>query len=102
MGETTVSMKGNFILQWIGRTFFLTARPWPKSLPTAPEFIVKSPPGEFERNRDLLIESLERAVQKGKTDEPWGVSPVFGKLTPKRWGEAIYKHVDHHLRQYGL
>jgi len=25
----------------------------------------------------------------------------FGKLSGKEWGELMYKHIDHHLRQFG-
>lgn len=30
------------------------------------------------------------------------VHPVFGPLTNKEWGIAAWKHMDHHLRQFGL
>ncbi len=28
--------------------------------------------------------------------------PVFGSLTNKEWGRAAWKHMDHHLRQFGV
>lgn len=28
--------------------------------------------------------------------------PYFGQLSTKQWGLAGYKHVDHHLRQFGV
>jgi hypothetical protein len=31
----------------------------------------------------------------------WPVSPVFGALSGKDWGALSYKHLDHHLRQFG-
>lgn len=30
------------------------------------------------------------------------VHPVFGPLTNKEWGIAAWKHMDHHLRQFGV
>lgn len=27
---------------------------------------------------------------------------AFGNLSKKQWGVAIFKHVDHHLRQFGV
>ena len=30
------------------------------------------------------------------------VHPFFGRLSGKQWGETQYKHVDHHLRQFGV
>jgi len=26
--------------------------------------------------------------------------PFFGYLTSEQWGKAVYKHIDHHLRQF--
>jgi len=31
-----------------------------------------------------------------------GVVYVLGKLTPEEWGILIYKHLDHHLRHFGV
>ncbi len=35
----------------------------------------------------------------------WGVPFVmarkFGKLTGEQWGTLMYKHIDHHLQQFG-
>jgi transposase InsO family protein len=27
--------------------------------------------------------------------------PFFGNLTPQEWSRGMYKHLDHHLRQFG-
>jgi len=27
---------------------------------------------------------------------------VFGRLSAKQWGVLMYRHVDHHLRQFGV
>jgi hypothetical protein len=26
----------------------------------------------------------------------------FGKLSGREWGELMYKHIDHHLQQFGV
>lgn len=28
--------------------------------------------------------------------------PAFGNISTRQWGIAAYKHVDHHLRQFGV
>lgn len=28
--------------------------------------------------------------------------PAFGNISTKQWGIAAYKHMDHHLRQFGI
>ncbi|MCS7085863.1 MAG: hypothetical protein NZ534_07310, partial [Bacteroidia bacterium] len=71
MGELSFRWKGNFLTKWVGRTFFLSSRPWPRSLPTAPELMQTRPHEDFEVNRRMLMETLRRAVQKG-TEGDWG------------------------------
>jgi hypothetical protein len=31
----------------------------------------------------------------------WPEHPAFGKLTERAWGVLVYRHMDHHLRQFG-
>jgi hypothetical protein len=28
--------------------------------------------------------------------------PAFGRLSGRAWGALVYRHMDHHLRQFGL
>ena len=78
--------------------------PWPKGAPTAPEFL---PDGgmtkstEFQQDKQTLVDALRRLSDVS----PQGVlapSPVFGQLSRRAWGRLMWRHVDHHLRQFGL
>ena len=40
-------------------------------------------------------------VREKEGEEDWPVSPVFGKLTRKDYGVLSYRHLDHHLTQFG-
>jgi hypothetical protein len=76
--------------------------PFPKGAPTAPELKrLESDAGTLERNRAELARLMEdiggRAAQK-----EWPAHPAFGKLTRRAWGVLGYKHIDHHLRQFGV
>jgi Protein of unknown function (DUF1569) len=46
-----------------------------------------------------LIERFAAAGPKGCTTHPHS---FFGRLTPDEWAILSYKHVDHHLRQFGV
>ena len=46
-----------------------------------------------------LIDRFALAGPKGCTKHPHS---FFGKLTPEEWATLMYKHVDHHLRQFGV
>jgi hypothetical protein len=43
-------------------------------------------------------------VQSFETLDPavWPEHPVFGKMTPRAWRVLGYRHMDHHLRQFGI
>jgi len=34
------------------------------------------------------------------TTEEWPEHPAFGALSRRAWGVLIYRHMDHHLRQF--
>ncbi len=73
--------------------------PIPKNLPTAPELIARAP-GEWSSELRDLCAQLEAVVRRG----PGGVAaihPAFGRMTAKGWGVLVYRHMDHHLRQFG-
>jgi hypothetical protein len=54
---------------------------------------------EPERQRlYALIDHFAAAGPTGCTKHPHA---FFGKLTPEEWAELMYKHLDHHLRQFG-
>lgn len=36
-----------------------------------------------------------------QTKDNFQAHPIFGKLNEKDWGRLIWKHLDHHLRQFG-
>jgi uncharacterized protein DUF1569 len=55
---------------------------------------------EHERQRLLgLIDRFAAAGPAGCTDHPHA---FFGGLTPDEWAILMYKHLDHHLRQFGV
>lgn len=57
-----------------------------------------TPPTTFEADRAHLLGLLEldKYGQKGVEH------PIFGHLTAQEFGEVTWKHLDHHLRQFGV
>jgi hypothetical protein len=75
--------------------------PMRRNSPTAKSLVIAD-------ERDLRKEQ-ERFV--GLVDRFAGLGPegctrhphsFFGRLTPQEWATLMYKHVDHHLRQFGV
>jgi hypothetical protein len=74
--------------------------PIPKGVPTLPELIARKP-GDWSHEVAGLREELNGLVERGA--EALAPShPAFGKLSAKQWGVLIYRHMDHHLRQFGV
>jgi Protein of unknown function (DUF1569) len=79
----------------------LAPKPWGHGMPTAPEFRV-SGPCEFTKEHEAMLELLRRYGRGGPaalTKEP---HPFFGKLSVEQWDALQWRHLDHHLRQFGV
>ncbi|MBK9216473.1 MAG: DUF1569 domain-containing protein [Chloracidobacterium sp.] len=89
------------LLGWMFRKEFLGEKEFRKNAPTGPDFIVKDEP-DFEATRARLMEVMARLHELGEAGTDGKVHKFFGRLSGKQWGETQYKHVDHHLRQFGV
>ncbi|MGI8813372.1 MAG: DUF1569 domain-containing protein [Pyrinomonadaceae bacterium] len=86
---------------WIFKGGFLGEKPFPKSSPTGPTLIIKDEP-DFAATRERLKDLIKHFHTLGESGTNGNIHGFFGPLTGKQWGETQYKHVDHHLRQFGL
>jgi hypothetical protein len=64
---------------------------------TAPEMLATQPKS-WEVDLAACAELAER-VGRGSAR---AVHPAFGPLSPEEWGRLCWKHLDHHLRQFGV
>lgn len=79
---------------------YLGPKPFKPGSPTAAEFTIADP-RDFEKEKTRLLELVKRLHEGGEakvTRHPHG---FFGELTPEQWGVTQWKHLDHHLRQFG-
>jgi hypothetical protein len=58
-------------------------------------------PGEFEADRELLVSSLNKLGELS-ADYKCQYHPMFGSMNAKEWALLVHKHVDHHLKQFGV
>ncbi len=75
---------------------------WPKGIPTRPEVDQKrngTRPVAFEADLREAIALLRRFVSP---DARYGAHPMFGTMPRSDWMIWGYRHMDHHLRQFGL
>ena len=76
--------------------------PMRRNSPTMKELIVIGEDRDFETERrrlNGLIDRFAAAGAAGCTSHPHA---FFGALTADEWAVLMYKHLDHHLRQFGV
>lgn len=81
------------------RQLFVYWLPWPKGAPTARE-LLPSDRREIEDSKRQLIRLVSAISERTETE--WPDHPAFGKLSRRGWGVLGWRHIDHHLRQFGL
>jgi hypothetical protein len=75
--------------------------PMRKNTPTSPDLIVRDEP-DLAAGRERLFGLIDRFAAGGAAGCTTHPHAFFGKLTPDEWAELMYKHLDHHLRQFGV
>jgi hypothetical protein len=90
------------IMGWIVKPLALgNDEPMRRNSPTAKELVVQDERDLVTERARLcgLIDRFAAAGPKGCTRHPHA---FFGRLTPEEWAILMYKHLDHHLRQFGV
>lgn len=75
--------------------------PYKHSEPTAPVFVVKDEKN-FEAEKQRLIDHIRQTQQLGEAHFDGKESHAFGPLNKTEWNNMFYKHLDHHLGQFGV
>ena len=99
MGDLTVAPKRLPIRYAPLKQLIVYVAPFPKGAPTAPELLAREPRDWATDVADVQA-LLVRAGASTRTDG-WPDHPAFGRLSRRAWGVLIYRHMDHHLKQFG-
>jgi hypothetical protein len=100
-GEQPTRPKQTFMSNRFLRWLIIHVIPWPKGKAQTVREMQLTRPAEFNADRERLQNSLRSAASRGAT-APWAVHPAFGDLRGPAYGVLIYRHFDHHLRQFGV
>lgn len=82
------------------RAEYLGETPLRRNSPTNPLFVIVDA-REFEREKELLIRLVRQFSEGGEAKCTKQPHSFFGPFTPAEWGISTYKHLDHHLQQFG-
>ena len=74
--------------------------PMRRNSPTAKELKVTA--SDFAREHERLKQSVREFHEGGESQVTKHPHPFFGDLTPLEWSTGMYKHLDHHLKQFGV
>ena len=75
--------------------------PMKRNSPTVPGFAIPDD-RDLTDERRQLYRLIDRSFAIGPTSCTTHPHSFFGKLTAEQWGILMYKHFDHHLRQFGV
>jgi hypothetical protein len=95
----------NALMRWVLRTFVkekvVGLAPFPKNSPTAPQFRIADT-RDFATEKQRLQTFMQRMYDEGRPRFEGRESASFGALTSDQWNVMFSKHLDHHLRQFGV
>lgn len=90
-----------FFLKFLIKPIVVGAKPYKKNGRTAPAFLIVDE-RDFQKEKSLLIAYIEKVQDLGASHFHNKDSHSFGVLTSKEWDNMFYKHLDHHLQQFGV
>lgn len=90
-----------FVLRVAVKQTVVGEAPYKRNTRTAPAFIIKDE-RDFETEKQRLIVYLRRVQLLGEAQFEGRESLSFGPLTAREWNVLFYKHLDHHLTQFGV
>lgn len=76
-------------------------KPYPKNGRTAPDFIVPAEQ-DFNQQKKDMESHIWQVHSEGESVFDGKESHALGNLTANEWNTMFYKHLDHHLRQFGV
>jgi hypothetical protein len=89
------------ILGPLFKSSFYNDKPFPKNSPTDPSFVVTDAK-EMNEEKERLIKLIISFSEGGPANSTRHPHAFFGSLKPEQWGLGMYKHLDHHLKQFGV
>ncbi|HXT16206.1 MAG TPA: DUF1569 domain-containing protein [Gemmatimonadaceae bacterium] len=92
---------GRTLVKWMA---LYVPAPWPRGLPTPPIADQErggTRPTTFDRDVEMLRAARDRFMHElpAIAQRP---HVFFGRLSQAQWARWAYRHMDHHLRQFGV
>lgn len=102
--EASLPDKSTFASRTFIKPLILYVLPMPKEVKVSADFDQQAngrKPEEFDADRGKLVDLINK-LGGAPVDSECKYHPMFGKMTAKEWALLVHKHIDHHLRQFGV
>ena len=102
VAEGTHQLKRTLFARIVGplvKSILYNDKPFKRSLPTDSSFIMHGEVKDFESEKQKLLLMVSNFSEANMVNE---THPFFGKLTKEQWSKGMWKHLDHHLQQFGV
>lgn len=102
--EASLPDRSTVLSRTIIKPLILYVMPMPKEVKVSADFDQQADgrrPEEFNADRECLISSINKLGEL-PADHKCQYHPMFGAMSAKQWALIVHKHVDHHLKQFGV
>jgi Protein of unknown function (DUF1569) len=89
-----------FFLKLFVKQIVTGEKPYTRNMRTAPVFLVSNQQ-DFELQQKRLLTFITKTQEAGAAFFEGKENPGFGTLTATEWNNLFYKHLNHHLAQFG-
>ena len=90
-----------FILKTFIKNAVVSETPYKHNSRTGPAFLITTEK-EFNTEKERLVNYIKKTQQLGESHFDNKESMSFGKLSKTEWNNMFYKHLNHHLSQFGV
>ena len=101
VADVTHQLKRTFFGRIVGpmvKSILYNEKPFKRSLPTDKSFLMTDRK-DFEKEKQKLLQMIGHFSETNIVNE---THTFFGKLTKEQWSKGTWKHLDHHLQQFGV
>jgi hypothetical protein len=101
--EISIADRSNFLTRTVIKWLVLNVLPIPRGRIKVDQVLTPQPGGDAAAECALLFAAMDRfVIIAEKEPARRGLHPAFGRLTLTEWQRLHGKHIDHHLRQFGV
>ena len=96
------TLKRTFIGRILGplaKSIIYNDKPFKRNLPTDHSFIMTGMEKNFDTEKNKLLDMVNNFREENMVNTP---HPFFGRLAKEQWSKGSWKHLDHHLKQFGV